>query len=154
MAGTCASAQFTLSALPFISTSTNGFPERRDALEQALLRRGQIEAGAVAAGKARRLDRHLLALDLRGEAADEDDQIGLARRRDRLAPPWSPGRLQTRRWIAAIPRCTLRRGSDSVRPASSVIVPETIEGASPTPHVDDQPVVDPDAIAILASKRK
>src|SRR5690606_9167237 len=53
-------------------------------LEQPLLRRGQADVGAVAAGEAREVDLHLLALDVAGQPADEDDRIGAARGLHRL----------------------------------------------------------------------
>ncbi len=57
---------------------------RSKCFQQLLLRRGQIEAGAIAAIEAVDLDGHLFAFKLRREADECDDDIGFLGTRNGL----------------------------------------------------------------------
>ena len=81
MALACSFAQFTLSALPFISTTDERLATCGECLDQIFFRHRQIEAGAVAAGKAGLAHRHLFPFETAGDADDGDDDIGILRSR-------------------------------------------------------------------------
>ena len=61
---------------------TSGLPARGNSLDQIFFGLGQIEAGAVAAGKAGLAHRHLFAFESAGDADDGNDDIGILRGRD------------------------------------------------------------------------
>ena len=79
-----ACAQSTASAEPVVSTSTTGLPVACSASSKLALAGRQAQVRAIAAGEARIAHLHLLAFDVTGQAADEDDDVGGARHLERF----------------------------------------------------------------------
>ncbi len=152
IAGMCASAQFTLSALPFISTSTTGLPVAWTRSSNFCCGAGRSRLVRSPPAKPGAVDLHLLAFDPRRKAADEQHQIGLFRRRHgviAIAARHAPDELLA----AALPAL---EGLDAERILAPLFQCDRARKdrrrIADAPFVDDELVADPDAIAILASE--
>ena len=77
MAGTCASAQLTASALPPISTSTTGLPSPWIAASSASCGRGSAMSVRSPPAKPSTLHRHLLALQRGRQPHDHHHDLGV-----------------------------------------------------------------------------
>ena len=71
----------------------SGLPVAASGFQQIFLRGGQIDRGAVAAAEAVELDGHFLALQIRREADEGDDDVGVFRGFDGLVAQSAGGRL-------------------------------------------------------------
>jgi hypothetical protein len=128
-------------------------PGRMQTLEQLLLlRRRQVEAGAVAAGEARALT-FISSPSIRAvQAADEDHEIAPFAAARAWPPPFGSVGSRT------VAGCRARRAGSPRR--DRIFAPPRSSGSCPTgsmarrhaPFVDHQLVADPDAVAILAGE--
>ena len=84
MAAACALAQFSATRAAALQHHDERLAGGGHRLEQLLLRRRQVEAGAVAAVEAVDLDPHLLAFELRRETDEGHHDVGFLRARDGL----------------------------------------------------------------------
>ncbi len=90
-------AQFTASALPFMSTTTRGLPVAASASSKFCCACGKSDVRAVAALKARDVDRHLFALEIRRESHEGHHHIRLLGSLHSLIAQHLDGRLPIQR---------------------------------------------------------
>ena len=115
------------------------------ALQQLLLRRREVDPGAVPAREAGRQHRHLLAFELPGQAAGEDHQVGLARGgQGGLVTGAGPAPLQA---LLAFPAGLQRLHAQGVGPPRLELHAAAAGGPGDVPLVHHALAVEPDAVA-------